>query len=435
LYAQGNVVFTDKARGSTLRGPELEYYRPIPGRPEAQAIATQRPHLTLVPRNNGGSARREPMEIDADRITNTGEKFMSAEGNVVIVSKDVNSTAATAFYDATAERLELRTRARVKNPRYELQGEFIESTLKDGKLSRVLARTDARLDSEKLDITGPQILIFLENEQIQRLVSAHGPAAVGADSSKLRSVALASGFRMEADSLNALLPGQQLREVHAIGQARGEAWDTIPTARGDSTAQVRMVSTASVPPTGAGERDLILADTILGYFATDSTKPRPARADTASSPGGSTKLERMVAIGHARSVYRVKDDKAPAGQRPAINYLNGDHVDLAFADGEVDNARVRGLKRGVYLDPQQAGGAAPAAGTAPAGTGAQTPRAPAGAIRPGTDGPALGAATTPGDSTATRRPAPTGAPGRGTRPPSARPAAAQPATQPTGTRP
>jgi lipopolysaccharide export system protein LptA len=432
LYAQGNVVFTDKARGSTLRGPELEYYRPIPGRPEAQAIATQRPHLTLVPRNNGRGARREPMEIDADRITNTGEKFMSAEGNVVIVSKDVNSTAATAFYDATAERLELRTRARVKNPRYELQGEFIESQLKDGKLSRVLARTDARLDSERLDITGPQILIFLENEQIQRLVSARGPAAAAADSSKLRSVALAAGFRMEADSLDALLPGQQLREVHAVGTARGEAWDTIPTTRGDSTALVRQVSTASVPPTGAGERDLILADTILGYFATDSTKPRPARADTAS-PGGNTKLERMVAIGHARSVYRVKDKNAPAGQKPAINYLNGDHVDLAFAGGEVENARVRGLKRGVYFDPRQGGGAAP--GARPAGTAAATPRAPAGAVRPGTDGPALGAETTPGDTAQARRPAPAGAPGRGTRPPSARPAAAQPAAQPTGTRP
>ncbi|MDQ3389218.1 MAG: hypothetical protein M3483_06920, partial [Gemmatimonadota bacterium] len=76
LYATGNVVFTDQTRGSTLRGPELEYYRAIPGRPDAQVIAPQRPHLTVVP-TNSQSGNREPLEIDADRITTVGENIFS----------------------------------------------------------------------------------------------------------------------------------------------------------------------------------------------------------------------------------------------------------------------------------------------------------------------------------------------------------------------
>jgi lipopolysaccharide export system protein LptA len=313
LFAQGNVIFTDKQRGSTLRGPELEYFKAMPGRPDAQAIATQRPHLTLVPRGSGGQ-RRDPMEIDGDRITSTGDKFMTAEGNVVIVSKDVNSTAATAFYDATVERMELRTAARVRNPRYELQGEYIESNLRDGKLTRVLARTNARLDSERLDVTGPQLLMFFENDKLQRVVSGQEPQATAPrDSTKAlpRSVALASGFRLEADSLEAMMPGQELREVHAVGRAHGLAWDTLAAAvPGDTAARRQRVTTA---PDALEDRDLILADTIIGYFTRDTTARRPARGDSADAK---VKIERMVAIGNARSVYRVRDDKAPAGQKP-----------------------------------------------------------------------------------------------------------------------
>ncbi|HEX8360353.1 MAG TPA: LptA/OstA family protein [Longimicrobium sp.] len=427
LFAQGNVVFTDKARGSTLRGPELEYYKAMPGRPDAQAIATQRPHLTLVPRSDNGQ-RRDPMEVDGDRITSTGDKFMTAEGNVVIVSKDVNSTAATAFYDATAERMELRTNARVRNPSYELTGDYIESQLRQGKLTRVLARTRARLDSERLDVNGPQLQMFFENDKLQRVISGREPRSP-ADSTRAapRSIALASGFRLEADSLEAIMPGQELREVHAVGAAQGESWDTTAVA---DTAQRR------TPPTELADRDLVLADTIIGYFVKDSTA-RPARGDSAAAK---VQIERMLAIGNARSVYRVRDDKRP-NEKPGINYLNADHVDLAFRDGEVDNARARGVKRGVYLDPGQ-----PARPDSTGGAGTALSGITPGSVLPrgGTPGAATPAGARPGAAQQpAARPAPTGVPGRGTRlptAPAARPAATPPAapagnTPQGGTRP
>jgi hypothetical protein len=226
---------------------------------------------------------------------------------------------------------------------------------------------------------------------------------------------------MEADSLEAIMPGQELREVHAIGSAHGLAWDTVAVgAPGDTAARRQRVTT---PPDALEDRDLILADTIIGYFTRDTTARRPAR----DSADAKVKIERLVAIGHARSVYRVRNDDAPAGQKPAINYLNADHVDLAFRDGEVDNARARGVHRGVYLDPGQSRASADsAAAGAPAGAAGARPAAGNTAARTPTTGrdaaPGTPAATT-GTAAQTPRPAPTGAPGRGTRIPTARPAA------------
>lgn len=407
LYATGNVVFTDKVRGSTLRGPELEYFRAMPGRPEPQSIAPGRPHLTITPKARDGK-RREPLEIDGDRITTVGERHMNAEGNVVIVGEEARSTASTAYYDATDERLELRGNAVVDGKDYDLSGEFIESRLADGSLTGVVARDNARLVSERLTATGPQLQLFFERDLLQRMVSSN---VAGPGGQTGRSVALAKGFRMEADSIEAVSPEQKLRQVIAIGNAEGVSWDTIPapsapddSASGDSARPAapvaRTVALVTQPPEEMTEKDVLLADTILGYFrqdsaAADSARPAPAAPrDTARRDTAATELERLVAIGNARSLYRMRDDSVKAGQkRPGLNYLIGDQIDLTFDEGEVDVAHVRGLKKGVYLDPAAPGqnARADSAGAA-AGAGAGNVRAPGrtttGSARPATGAPA-----------------------------------------------
>jgi lipopolysaccharide export system protein LptA len=416
LYATGNVVFTDKNRGSTLRGPELEYFRAMAGRPETQAIAPGRPHLTVIPRSEGGR-RRDPMEVDADRITSVGDRFMTAEGNVVIVSDQTRSTGNMAQYDSDAERMELTGNAAVDGEKYDLTADYIESILNDGAIQQVTARTNSKLVSERLTVTGPQLQLFFERDLLQRLISSHMAGENGGG----RSVALSKGFRMEADSLEAISPDQELRQVIAIGTAQGESWDTVPaaprrvvavdSAGGDSAAvlaadSLRAAETArlaslsgrdpTVPPTGMTEKDVLLADTIIGYFradsaaadsaAPDSVRPdsirpdsvrpdsvrpdsvRLAQRDTAARDTADAELERLVAIGNARSLYRMRDDSVKAGQkRPGLNYLIGDNIDLTFVDGEVDVARVRGLKKGVYLDPAEPGQGTAADSTARTG--------------------------------------------------------------------
>jgi lipopolysaccharide export system protein LptA len=400
LWATGNVVFTDKNRGSTLRGPNLEYFRAGAGRPQAQAIATERPHLTVVPSTRG----RQPMEIDGNRITTVGEQFMTAEGNVVIDGKEMDAWANEAYYDAVAERMELRGNARAKGEQYELSADYIESHLAQGAIDRVLARGSSRLVQEKLRITGPQLQMFFARDSLQRLVSGNSPDAKG------RSVALARGFRMEADSLEALTPGQRVRQVTAIGKAAGQSWDTLqvsgPTPQ-DAAGQPDTVAGLSL-----GQRDLLFGDTIIGYFRSDSalaaSRPAGAPADTSRD----AELERLLALGSARSLYRLAPSRdsaqlARSDGRRGINYLIGDTIDLAFAEGEVDVATVRGLKRGVYLEPnvrdtaradsargdsaaarvaERAPGAVRPAGPAPTGGQQAPPGAPA-AAPPGTTPP------------------------------------------------
>ncbi|HEU0300323.1 MAG TPA: LptA/OstA family protein, partial [Longimicrobium sp.] len=270
LWATGNVVFTDKNRGSTLRGPNLEYYRAGEGRPDAQAIATERPHLTVAPREN--SRQRDPMEVDADRITTVGEKFVTATGTVVIDGKEMDAWADEAYYDADQERLELRRNARTKGESYELTGDYIESDLAEGELEKVLARGQARLVEERLRVTGPQLQLFFAKDTLQRLVSGHMP---GGDSVQARSVALGRGLRIEADSLEAITPQQRIRQVIAIGTAEGQSWDTL---RVQGPAPADTAAGDTLPTLGLEEQDLIFADTLIGYFKHDSAGADSVRA-------------------------------------------------------------------------------------------------------------------------------------------------------------
>jgi lipopolysaccharide export system protein LptA len=425
LWATGSVVFTDKSRGSTLRGPNLEYFRAAAGRPDAQAIATERPHLTVAPRSG---RQRDPMEVDADRITTLGENHVTAQGNVVIEGKEMDAWAEEAYYDGDQERIELRRNARTKGESYDLTGDYIEAELAEGALERVLSRGRARLVEERMRVTGPQLQLFFARDSLQRLVSGHAPSG---DAAAGRSVALARGFRMEADSLEALTPGQRIRQVIAIGTAEGQSWDTLQVA-GPAPADTATADT--VGGLALGDQDLIFADTIIGYFKADSAGADSTRADSAAAPlpadtlrpapgavaradSADAELERMLAWGNARSLYRLQPSREEAqnqGGKRGINYVIADTIDLAFADGEVDVATVRGLKRGVYLDPIQAADSA-GRDTLPRDTGAV-----AAADRPA---PPLVGADAPADGNPPAAPAtPPAAP--------AQPAATTPARRP-----
>jgi hypothetical protein len=434
LWATGSVVFTDKNRGSTLRGPNLEYYRAGPQRPDAQAIATERPHLTVAPKNGRG----EPMEIDGDRITSVGEKFMTAEGNVVIEGKEMDAWAQEAYYDADAERMELRRDARAKGESYELTGDYIQSDLTEGSVDEVLSRGNARLVETRLRVTGPQLRLFFARDSLQRLVSGQ---ISGRDSTTApgRSVALARGFRMEADSLEALTPGQRIRQVIAVGTAEGQSWDTTRVAGPDPADPAAPDTVGAIP---LGEQDLIFADTITGFFKEDTVAPATRRDSIAASATGDSaaaarpgtaradsteaELERMLATGNARSLYRMTPSRQEAADttlKRGINYVIADTIDLSFAEGEVHIATVRGLKRGVYLDPvkaDSAGGDSLRVDTGQVAAGARPEPAappvvrPAAGQAPAPDTPATPPATTPAAPSATpaggRRPAAGGRP-------------------------
>jgi hypothetical protein len=124
-----------------------------------------------------------------------------------------------------------------------------------------------------------------------------------------------------ADSIDAVMPGQRLREVRAIGNAYA---NSVP----DST---RIIST---------ERDWMRGDTIIAEF--DSIAP----GDTTSKP----QARRIVANGKASSYYQLAGN-GPGKTVPNINYVRGRVITVSFENRTVDKVDVIDQASGVYLEP------------------------------------------------------------------------------------
>jgi hypothetical protein len=145
----------------------------------------------------------------------------------------------------------------------------------------------------------------------------------------------------------------------------------IPVA---GNALERLESGDSLLPEAAAAlvgSDWIVGDTITGYFASVEAAPDSAAAagEVAAAPGTepdtTVVLERLVAVGAARSLYHVAPEEGAAEDaRDGINFLSAAQIELTFADGQVQVANVAGLRRGMYLEPLAAA-AEPDAGTEP----------------------------------------------------------------------
>jgi hypothetical protein len=107
---------------------------------------------------------------------------------------------------------------------------------------------------------------------------------------------------------------------------------------GDAYAQ-------SVPDTTrlhTTEHDWLRGDTIFAYFDSSAKVVN----DSASQPA----IETLLAVGHARSFYQIAPrDTAAIG--PAINYVRGERINVAFANRTVDSVTIIGQAAGVYADP------------------------------------------------------------------------------------
>lgn len=381
LWARGDVVYVNRKEGSTLTGPELEYLRVTEDRPVARMNAIQRPTLSIAPAE--GSANPQALEVIADRIEIVGQEEMSAYGAVDIRRDDLIAKAGQAFYDSATEELQLRVGAFVESGEFELEGDAIDVRLAEGAIQYLNARTGAALRGEDLEVTGGNLMLFFENDLLQSVVAV-APPGEGE-----RATATSRTFRLQADSLHAMLTDQRLDEVHAIGSAFGETIDTLaagPTIvaqAGDSVLAEVADSADAMPDVLAS--DWIRGDTIIGYFvaadnndgAANGTEPSETlEAEAGDSPDAvgepqlglgapvdpdsaqsmpdarqSVELSRLVARGGAQSLYRLAGpDDADGGARRNANFLVGREIELTMTGGELEVARVEGLQYGVYVE-------------------------------------------------------------------------------------
>jgi hypothetical protein len=164
--------------------------------------------------------------------------------------------------------------------------------------------------SQDLELVADTIDLRIQTNQLQRAI-AWG---------KGRARAVSPEREIVADSIDAIMPGQRVREVRALRNAYAE-----------SNPDSGVVST---------QRDWMRGDTIIARFDTLIGK------DTANRP----RIREIVAEGNAKSFYQMKNSKGPQTQ-PTINYVRGRIIDILFEDRKVRTVTVTEKATGVLIEP------------------------------------------------------------------------------------
>ena len=328
--------------GSTLKGPQAEFFRAVAKiRPQQSATATGRPTVGLVEKDPKGKPQ-PPVKVTGNTIWMVGDSIVSAQGNVIVVRPELTATGDSLYADAGKGLLRLMRQPRIvgtKGRPFTLIGETIDLLTKNRKLDRVLAKSIADATSEDLDLQSDSIDLRIVDDQLQRAI------AWGRSRARARSLSQS----IVADSIDVLLPGQRVREMHAV---RGAVADALP----DST---KFRTT---------EKDRLTGDTIVAHF--DSI---PAK-DTTHRP----RIRQLVAVGHATSLQHLAP-KDTSLRLPAINYITGRLITVSFDSAKITSVQVTEKAGGVYAEPDPdpakatTGGPPASPPATPPGTPASTP--------------------------------------------------------------
>lgn len=387
LLMEGNVVAL-LPTGSTMRGPQADYYRAVPAlRPRTRLVAPGRPTVTLVEKDTAGK-RGEPTRIVANLITMDGDSLVYASGSVEITRTDIEARSDSAFMDSGLEFARLVRQPKItgkqKRP-FTLVGSVIDLYSQRRQLQRVVSQVGAVATSEDLRLASDTIDMRMSADTVDNTIER---VYVWGQS---RARATSPERDIVADSLDVRMPRQRLMAVHAV---RGAYAQTVP----DST---KIRST---------DRDWMRGDTIFARFDTSLVAPRaatggaaraepsaPARGrrnnaarDSAASKPAATarattaatgaaprdsaarpRLKELEASGHASSWYQIGNQKGPT-EPPSINYVRGRAILLSFVDNAVSRVTVQDQGAGMFLEPATdstaAGGRPGRPGQSPNGT-------------------------------------------------------------------
>lgn len=332
LYADGNVVATQLATGSTFSGPSIEYFRSTPERPIARMVAPSRSTATLIEKDSAGRPT-PPTYVVANRFEDAGDSLLMAWGDVQIDREKINARSDSAAFDKIAEKSRLIRGARIVNrdtaQRFTLVGDTIDMFSTARKLDRVVARHKSTATSDDLVLNAEIIDMRLKEQQLEEAF------AFGAG----RARATTPQQDVVADSMRIRMADKQVREVRAIG-------DAVAIGTPD-TLKIR-----------TKDKDLLRGDSIYAFF--DSTQAvvaaaadapaaasaAPARGDTAAG----TRIKEIRALGNASSLFHIANSKGREAP-PAINYVRGVRIFVNFDTGTVRDVRVDSAASGVYLEP------------------------------------------------------------------------------------
>lgn len=318
LLSEGNV-HTLLPSGTTLVGPRVEYYRAAPKiRPVARMVAPGRPTINVIEKDSTGKPS-EPTVVVADVVVMDGDSLVFASNNVVITRTDVIATGDSASMNNQTQFARLMRSPKIVSrgkKQFTLFGEVIDLFGKQHALERVLSKGKAKSVSDSATMTADTIDFRMDAGLLQRAY-AWG---------KSRAHAVNPQYDVLADSIDLRMPGQRTREIRAVRKAYAQS---IP-----DTAKLH-----------TKEKDWMRGDTITAHF--DSVL---AAGDTSSQP----QMRQLISQGSAQSFYQVASkDSGVVG--PAINYVRGRDIAIAFANRVVQTVDVVDQAQGVYLEPQVPG--------------------------------------------------------------------------------
>ena len=317
LVAEGNVKGLTK-NGTRFSGPRAEYLRAIPRvRERSRLTADSRPNVWLSPLD-AGTSTKDTTNLQADLVITDNDSLVYAKGRVVIDRPDLSSTSDSAFMDNAREFVRLTYAPRIVGRgerKYTLEGDVIDIQSKQKKVERVRSGGHARGTGEDVFMSADTIDLRMADEKLARAY-AWGPS---------RARAKAKGQDLTADSIDIRMPGQILREMRALRNARAESTP-------DST---KMVSKTP---------DWLRGDTVTAYF--DSV----AKADSAKRPP----IREIIAVGSTRNLagswYQVAAASGNRNDKPNVNYVLGRRITVNFLDGEVNSVSVKGQAEGFYVE-------------------------------------------------------------------------------------
>ncbi len=309
LEAMGDARLRNRITGSLLRGPQITYLRRVPGlRDVTDLTACSRP--TVEYRSERDSAGTEPYRIVGDCVALHGDNSATARGRVTIDRTTFHGVADSATLDTQAETGRLMSHARVAggdSAGYALTGHDIRYRLSARQLTWVQAEGNGAATSAEWRVRADTLQFDVRDDRIQAGVA-------WGDSTRPSATSVTN--TITADSLVIDAPGQTLREVRGIGDARA-------ASRTDSL--------------DAGE-DWVAGDTVTARFG-----------ETAA---GKRALVEIVAVGAARAHYRVYPATDPLGP-PDISYSRGTRIVARFVEEKLARVDVAGKTDGVYLESRR----------------------------------------------------------------------------------
>lgn len=313
LHAEGNVYGVLKS-GTTMRGPSADYYRVLPGvRTQPMLVAVGRPHLDVVQRDSVTGKISDTVHVLANHITSIGDTLTYAGGDVHITRPELLATGDSGVMSNGSGRARLighpHVEARRSRP-FTLTGGIIDVFATNRQVDRVVASPNGHATSQDLQLDADSIDLRVHANTLQRAM-AWG---------KNRAHAVAPDRDLIADSIDAILPDQRLRELRAVRNAYAT-----------STPDTATIVTR--------DRDWMQGDTIIATF--DTLAP----GDTAHTPP----IRMISARTQARAYYHVTNDDDK--RRPGVNYVRGRVINVAFHQNAVQTVTVVDRASGVYLEP------------------------------------------------------------------------------------